>query len=491
VARSTAPGDLVVTPPALSGEELLAAQRAALDAVEQDERDRARLYARTARNRAEVARLWAAKPGQGVMELAGTARIGQDRATTQTLDGLRLVECFPRVLQLLDDGRMRQGTAELLLAVTKNLSASLQARVGAHVADDIAGLDAADARQVVVAAVAELQDEQEAKAAHEKARAARGVWVKPVEDGMARIGAEVDQIAAHRFALDLDELDRLQKRADESAGRVRTTQQRRADLLAELPGRCLALLRALQRAGGTDDEELAALLALPIPKPTTMHVHIPVTTVLDLDRRSGHVEGLGVVPAFQARLLRPVASLARLWVDERTGVPLAVDPEPEPPPAEPRDPDHVRRRLLSLLRPTAIRDDAEPHHHPSRALRRLVQVRDLHCDGPGCPRSAHACELDHGTAWAQEGPTGVWNLFARSTRCHHAKHDGWTVVRHPDGSSTWTSPTGRTYGRRGPWRRIAPPGRDLPEPSPDTLDDTDPREDWHRPLWPGDEPPPF
>lgn len=224
-----------------------------------------------------------------------------------------------------------------------------------------------------------------------------------------------------------------------------------------------------------------------------MYLHVPVTTALDLDQRAGYVEGLGVVPAFQARLLRPVASLAALWVDERSGVPLGVDPEPDPPPREPRSPEQVRQRLLAMLRPTAICDEAEPRHDPSPGLRRLVEIRDVSCDGPGCATSARRCELDHGTSFAEEGATGVWNLHARSPRCHHAKHDGWTVVRHPDGSSTWTSPTGRTYVRRGRWRRPLLPAvpEVLPEPTPDTLDDTDPREDWNRPLWPGDAPPEF
>ncbi len=482
-------------------DDLLAAQRAVLDAVEQDERDRARLYARTMRNRAEAARLWAHKPGQGVMELAGTARIGQTRASTQMHEALRLVECFPRALALLESGRMHQGTAELLLALTKNLSADLQAEVGARVADEIADLDAVDARKVVVTAMTEAVDAEEAQAAHERARASRGVWVKPVEDGMARIGAEVDQVTARRFALDFEELVRAEKLADDADGRVRTSQQRRADVLAELPSRYLALLQAVQQGKAHEllvDEpaseiDLAASLCrIPVRNPVTMYVHVPVTTVLDLDQRTGYVEGLGIVPAFQARLLRPVASLARLWVDHRSGVPLGVDPEPDPPPRDPRTPEQVRQRLLGMLRPTAIHDDAEPRHDPSRALRRLVEIRDQRCDGPGCATPARRCELDHGVAYAEEGPTGVWNLYGRSPRCHHAKHDGWTVVRHPDGSSTWTSPTGRTYHRRGHWRRPVLPAipEVLPEPRADTLDDTDPRQDWERPLW-RSEPPPF
>ena len=111
-----------------------------------------------------------------------------------------------------------------------------------------------------------------------------------------------------------------------------------------------------------------------------------------------------------------------------------------------RDPAY----LLDMLRPTAIRDDAEPAHDPSTALRRLVQIRDLGCDGPGCAVPARRCELDHDTPYGQDGPTAVWNLTSRSPRCHHGKHDGWTVTHHPDGSSTWTSPTAESTLKRPP-----------------------------------------
>jgi hypothetical protein len=469
------------------------------------------------RHRAEVAQLWGAvRPGQGLMELAGTARVGQKRAARQVEDALRLTGCFPRALALLETGRMRQGTAELLLKVTQHLSADLQTRVGARVSDEISGLDAVDARKVIVTAVAELVDQEQARTAHEEARAQRGVWVLLVEEGMARIGAETDQVSARRWALDFEELVRAQKVEDDRTGRVRCTQQRRADVFAELPSRHLALIQAMQQGRASElraqarsqgpalaapatagepgsvgeTEDLASLLCrLPVRNPRTMHVHVPVTTVLDLDHRCAYMEGLGVLPAFQARLLRPVASLARLWVDERTGTPLGLDPDPDAPPPDGRTAEQARQRLLSMLRPTALRDDAEPAHDPSARLRRLVQVRDLGCDGPGCAMPASACELDHQQPYAEQGPTAVWNLRARSPRCHHGKHQGWTVTRHPDGSSTWISPTGRSYHRRSPWRPIPAPEHDLPKPRPDTLGDVDPREDWHCPLWSADEPP--
>ena len=64
------------------------------------------------------------------------------------------------------------------------------------------------------------------------------------------------------------------------------------------------------------------------------------------------------------------------------------------------------------------------------------------------------CDLDHEQAHP-EGPTAEWNLTDRSRRCHNAKHHGWRADRQPDGTTRWTSPTGRDYLSHSQWQ--APP----------------------------------
>ncbi|MFN2536707.1 MAG: HNH endonuclease signature motif containing protein, partial [Mycobacteriales bacterium] len=98
---------------------------------------------------------------------------------------------------------------------------------------------------------------------------------------------------------------------------------------------------------------------------------------------------------------------------------------------------------------------AEPQHDPSRTLTELVKLRDQKCAGPGCSMPASRCDLDHHTPWPQ-GPTAEWNLKDNSRRCHQAKHHGWTQQLHPDGSSTWTSPTGSTYDTPSFWQPPPP-----------------------------------
>jgi hypothetical protein len=106
-----------------------------------------------------------------------------------------------------------------------------------------------------------------------------------------------------------------------------------------------------------------------------------------------------------------------------------------------------------MLRPAVVVDAVEPQHDPSARLARLVDLRDVHCAGPGC--SSTRTDRDHLDPWPA-GPTTAANLGRLSARCHAAKHSGWQLVRHPDGSTTWTSRYGRTYRRPSPH---APPPR--------------------------------
>ncbi|HUR51273.1 MAG TPA: DUF222 domain-containing protein [Mycobacteriales bacterium] len=459
--------------------------------------ERGGLYARQLRALAELARLSVERPAHAVLEVAGTLGVGQDRARTLLEHGRRAVELYPKAVALLESGALRQATVELLLHVTAKSSDEVQAEVGVRVVDALIDADAADARALIVGTVLEVEadlDLDAQKDRHAQARANRGVWVKPVEDGMARIGAEVDQVTAQRFQLDLDEVCRAQKVADDVAGVSRTAEQRRADVLTDLPGRHLELLRAFQQgktaahllggdASGAD--VLAALCALPVRTRCTLYVHVPMSTLLDLDNRSGWIEGLGPVSAHHARLLRPAAALQAVWVDPATGIPIGIDPTVQPPVGEPDwDDDEqvtiaaglVQDRLRSLLRPAVVDDRVEPGRFASTALARQVRIRDLRCTGVGCRMPASRCELDHLVAIAEGGQTAVWSLALKSPRCHHARHEGWSSVRdESDGSTAWISPLGGEYRRRSPWR---PPPRvrgPLPPASLDRPDGGKPR----------------
>jgi hypothetical protein len=491
----------------------VAQQRAIVQELRQDEPRRSAEYARRARLLADLFSVEPARPGHAILEVAGLFKVGQDRAHTMLKHSSRLVELYPTVLTLLDEGVVAVGTVELLLWVTANAPEHVQAQLGMRIASQLIDLDAADARRLITSTMLEIEAELDADGAKERqqqAHANRGVWVKPVADGMARIGAEVDEVTAQRFALDLQELIRAEKLHDDRTGVTRSAGQRGADVLSQLPSRYLHLLQLFQRGKRPDDvlpadlipaprppcdddpiPLAAALLSIPVRNPLTMYVHTAMTTALDLDQRAGFLEGYGPISAFRCRALRPAASLQRLLVDASTGVPLGIEPDrPEPPVGEPLWDDDaavadaaelVRRRLLEMVRPATLTEEAEPSRAPSAALARFLRARDLGCVGPGCPRHARSCEYDHNLEVSRGGLTASWNLDCKSTRCHHARHEGWQVQRYENGTVAWVSPAGQYLLRTSPWRPPHHPreGTQLPPPSLDRPDGGRSRNDWY------------
>jgi len=571
-------------------------RKAALDAVEARQALKAKQYAAEMRELAGLVTLYNGVGRDVVMEVAGTARMGQDAASGSLTRAVRQVELFPVALRLLEAGVMHVSTAHILLAVTKHASERVQLQVDLRVSNEVATLDAGNVREFVARTLVEVETALEAEESRERAaraRANRGVWVKPVEDGMARIGAEVDGIAARKFELAFEEIVRAQKIVDDRNGVQRTQSQRRADVLAELPARYIALLTAQQRgqvdqllaqarddaaaalatearaaaeaaaetareaaaesateavvapvvaepssaepvvsdhaptavvpvpadSAQTTEELLCELLAVPVRQPVMLNVHSAATTLFGLDDRPCTVEGLGPWPGMEARMLLPDAALRRVLVDPETGIPIHVgkhlepvvfyeppghgpprppddgpplgspDPPPRPPGTSPEgsSPDAtgpaddatdqaaqnqaaqnqaarekaqavvLRDRLARLLQDLALLPNPETQYVPSAPLRRLVQIRDQRCSGPGCSRKATACDLDHEVEYAEGGLTTDPNLGAKSRRCHLARHDGWDVVRdRRTGVTTWTSPLGRVYVRLPAWQPLSP-----------------------------------
>jgi hypothetical protein len=111
------------------------------------------------------------------------------------------------------------------------------------------------------------------------------------------------------------------------------------------------------------------------------------------------------------------------------------------------------------LRITDAPPASDPDRYtPSSALTTYVRWRDRQCRFPGCNRPAEFADIDHRTAFAAGGRTTADNLHCLCRHHHRLKHEGnWRVEPNPDGSQTWTSPTGRQY-RDGPAdRRAGPP----------------------------------
>jgi hypothetical protein len=109
------------------------------------------------------------------------------------------------------------------------------------------------------------------------------------------------------------------------------------------------------------------------------------------------------------------------------------------------------RRLVTDPLTGALLDYGRTTYRPPKDLAEFVIARDQTCTFPGCARRAHRCELDHRISFQSGGSTSPENLGAVCKRHHTAKHQAdWTSHREPDGSHTWTSPTGHHYRSRPP-----------------------------------------
>ena len=111
----------------------------------------------------------------------------------------------------------------------------------------------------------------------------------------------------------------------------------------------------------------------------------------------------------------------------------------------PFDPDERRRRF------------------PRASTARWVQVRDRFCFGPGCPRPARLCDLDHTHEHGRGGDTVHTNLGPGCWHDHALKTvGGWTLEQPTPGTFCWTSRAGGRYVL--PRRPVV--AMDLPTPQP-------------------------
>ena len=369
------------------------ARREQLELVTEHYRMQARQYADRCVSLTQLADAYGADARSLLLDLAGSGRMGQIRATGELERARRLHDFYPRVLDLLRTGSLLVPVVELLLRKTKHCSEKVHDRLGQVLPMKLAGLDAADAYNVISRTILEVESElelEEQQERHAKAKANRGVWVFDVEDGMARVGAEVDAITARQFALDLDVLVRAEAVRDKRDGVERTAGQRQADVFMELPARLRMLLEAarsgklqalmheagLRQEGGTatggaeqheelpldlppqgrapawdlDVEELAIeLFRQPLGPRALVNVHQPMSSALGLDDSPARIDGGDYIPAWLARMLIPDAALRRVAVNAETGVPLYFDhnlvtshrrpPDAPPGPGRRRPPD--------------------------------------------------------------------------------------------------------------------------------------------------------
>jgi hypothetical protein len=158
-----------------------------------------------------------------------------------------------------------------------------------------------------------------------------------------------------------------------------------------------------------------------------LRVIVGAGTLLGLDDKPGYLAGYGWIPGDLTRALAADATWRRLLTDPDTS------------------------KLLDLGR---------DRYRPPALLREFVETRDVTCRAPGCRRAAHRCDKDHAIPFSEGGCTCRANLQCLCLFHHRMKtHSKWDVKLDPDGTCTWTTPTGRVFVTQ------SPPVGDIGEPT--------------------------
>lgn len=247
-----------------------------------------------------------------------------------------------------------------------------------------------------------------------RAREQRRVWLEADHDGMCWLGALLPAESGRRA---MARLDAVAVSLAAAPGEPRTLAQLRADIMADLltgdgSGDGSGIAGAAAGAVGVGAVGVSAVgvtVAVTVPVLSLLGVSLP-----GVPDEPATLEGYGPIDAETARRLAAHApSFQRILTHPVTGTVLDIDRSSYRVPAD---------------------------------LKRWAELRDQRCQFAGCGRRARDCDLDHVTAWAHGGTTGIRNLAHLCRHHHRLKHESrWRSERGPDGAIRWTSPTGETH----------------------------------------------
>jgi len=341
-------------------------------------------------------------------------------------------------LEAWEQGRICAARARIISEGTSRLSAQDAAFVEDQLLEPAQTLSPARLKTQVTA-LADALDPRDVEDRHTDAAAGRRVIKTPQEDGMATIWAllPADDAATVWAAITAHaETGRLP--ADRCQPQVRrSADQRRADALTGLARDYLTGKTTLDPVTGRPGNPPT------VPGWAQVQVKLSAELLLGTGTEPAQLRGHGPIPASMAIRLAADAQWQRIIYSPATG---------------------------TLLEAGTAR------HDPPPALRQYVLARDGGCSWANCAQAR--VDLDHIIAHPA-GPTAAANLDAKC-RHHHRTKQRWNfhTLRHPDGTTIITTPTGHTY--TSPARDHRPPPTRKPAHSnrtgspPPTKDDDPP-----------------
>ncbi|RZS65646.1 uncharacterized protein DUF222 [Agromyces ramosus] len=337
-----------------------------------------------------------------VAELATALRLPERTMNRLVSEAWTLATVLPATLAAFRAGALDETHVRVIIDETAGLEdADVRARLDLELSSRAATTTAARLRRIARRLREQAQADTIAQR-HERARAERRLELDPARDGMAWLHLHV---AASDALLIRNRLDRVADDQAADAGDpatdARTPDQLRADIARDL------LLHGVPPLG--EAFHVAAATIRP-----TVHVTVPVLTLLGVDDAPGELDGYGPIdPDTARRLAAHAPSFTRLLTHPVSGTVLDVDRTTYRPPAD---------------------------------LVRWLRVRDETCRFPGCNRRAARCDVDHSADWSADGRTAFDNLAHLCPQHPHLKHEtSWSVRHLEHGRLEWRSPAGRRH----------------------------------------------
>ena len=383
-----------------------------------------------------------------------------------------MVEEMPHTFQALQDGRISEWRATLLVRETACLSLEHRGVVDAELADRLGELG--DKQTAGAAArIGQRLDPQAWVKRYRKAVSERRVSIRPAPDLMTYVTAflPMAQGVAVYAALSRhadcarasgDERGRGQIMADEFVSRATHAAANAADFNrtgSESVGDADAAARHANdpdgpvtenerpetgsntgtsgaEAASEEDDGAGTVVVVDTDVPTTtpppdgfpagtIDIQLIMTdrSLFDGDNEPAHVTGYGPIPAPLARrLLREAGPNIKAWVRR-----LYTDPE--------------TKQLIT--------GDSRSRFF-THSMRQFLIARDQTCRTPYC--DAPIRHLDHVISRQHDGQTEITNGQGKCERCNYTKEsEGWTSTADPDSSTvTITTPTGHAYSSQPP-----------------------------------------
>ena len=404
-------------------------------------------------------------------EIATATRTNDRTIQRQMGQAVELLDRFPSTFGALAHGRISLAHARVIQDAGSALED--RAALSSYEAVVVACAEQQAPGRVRRLAVREAEKAQPEplNIRHERAREERRVWITPLPDGMAELGAVLPAAVAYGIhdrltqmakahadlareqataasgrptvaAGSLDQRSTDQRTADQPSTDQPTTDQLtidqlRADLLADL------LLRGAPAGHDTPDGLLAAITA-------RVDVTVPVLTLIDGENLagSGHAsEDCPIADTAAAAVAGPATAVNTSTETAKSQVPAELDGR------HPIDPATAiilagqatawNRVLTDPITGAVLAVD---RYRPGEDLKRLLTARDTRCRFPGCGIKARNLDLDHTHDAALGGPTETGNLAGLCRRHHMLKHHSrWKPRQTGAGILEWTSPTGRKH----------------------------------------------